>query len=147
MFYLLVKYLIFYATFINHHQAVNRFIGIKNLSKLSSIAQLKRNSCQKIWIRCISNLFPFSVTVAVLDKGLCCQHLQVLLKVEHPQYIWFLITPYIRILDFDWLIASVFSYLGLISFIFTAARGFNFFTLACIKPANSFRIFLLYLYT
>jgi hypothetical protein len=35
-----------------------------------------------------------------------------------------LITPYIRILDFDWLIANVFSYLGLISFIFTAARVF-----------------------
>ena len=35
-----------------------------------------------------------------------------------------IITPYIRILDFDWLIACVFSYLGLISFIFTAARVF-----------------------
>jgi hypothetical protein len=31
-----------------------------------------------------------------------------------------IITPYIRILDFDWLMAGVFSYLGLISFIFTA---------------------------
>ena len=62
-----------------------------------------------------------------------------------------IITPYLRILDFDWLIAGVFSYLGLLSFIFTAAGvfawGFNFFTLACIKPPNSFRIFLLYLYT
>ena len=39
-----------------------------------------------------------------------------------------IITPYIRILDIDWLIAGVFSYLGsylgLISFIFTAARVF-----------------------
>jgi hypothetical protein len=80
--------------------------------------------------------------------------------------IFVLITPYIRILDCDWLIAGVFSYLGLISFIFTAAgvfsRGFNFssplcrgicenvfhfFTLACFKPPNSFGIFLLYLYT
>jgi hypothetical protein len=52
---ILVKYFIFYATFINCHQAVNRFIGLKNLSKLSSIAQLKRNSCQKIWIRCIAH--------------------------------------------------------------------------------------------
>ena len=64
---------------------------------------------------------------------------------------FFIITPYIRILDFDWLIAGVFSYLGLISFIFTAAGvfawGFNFFTLVCIKPPNSFGIFLLYLYT
>jgi hypothetical protein len=31
---------------------------------------------------------------------------------------------FIRILDFDWLIAGVFSYLGLISFIFTAAGVF-----------------------
>ena len=48
-------------------------------------------------------------------------------------------------------IFRVFSYLGLISFIFTAAGvfawGFNFFTLTCIKPPNSFGIFLLYLYT
>ena len=48
-------------------------------------------------------------------------------------------------------IFRVFSYLGVISFIFTAAGvfawGFNFFTLACIKPPNSFGIFLLYLYT
>jgi len=35
-----------------------------------------------------------------------------------------IITSYIRILDFDWLIAGVFSYLGLISFIFTAAGVF-----------------------
>jgi hypothetical protein len=35
-----------------------------------------------------------------------------------------IITPYLRILDFDWLIAGVFSYLGLISFIFTAAGVF-----------------------
>ena len=74
-------------------------------------------------------------------------------------WYFFLITPYIRILDCDWLIAGVFSYLGLISFIFTAAgvfsRGFNlssplcrgicenvfhFFTLACFKPPNSFGI-------
>ena len=55
-----------------------------------------------------------------------------------------------------WLVISryifhVFSYLGLISFIFIAAGvfawGFNLFTLACIKPPNSFGIFLLYLYT
>jgi hypothetical protein len=32
--------------------------------------------------------------------------------------------PCIRILDFDWLIAGVFSYLGLISFISTAAGVF-----------------------
>ena len=42
--------------------------------------------------------------------------------------ILILITPYIRILDFDWLIAGVFfcvfSYLGLISFIFTATGVF-----------------------
>jgi hypothetical protein len=48
-------------------------------------------------------------------------------------------------------IFRLFSYLGLISFIFTTARvfawGFNFFTLACIKPPNSFGIILLYLYT
>ena len=58
------------------------------------------------------------------------------------------ITPCIRILDFYWLIAGVFSYLGLLSFIFAVAGvfawGFNFFTLACIKPPNSFGIFLLY---
>ena len=69
-----------------------------------------------------------------------------------------------------WLVNSrcifrVFSYLGLISFIFTAARVlhenltffslcrsicenvFTFLTLACIKPPNSFGIFLHYLYT
>ena len=55
-----------------------------------------------------------------------------------------------------WLVNSrcifrVFSYLWLISFIFTAAGvfawGFNLFTLACIKPPNAFGIFLLYLYT
>jgi hypothetical protein len=48
-------------------------------------------------------------------------------------------------------IVRVFSYLGLISFIFTAAGvfawGFNIFTLACIKTPSSFGIFLLYLYT
>ena len=32
-----------------------------------------------------------------------------------------IIRPYTRILDFDWLIAGVFSYLGLISFILAAA--------------------------
>ena len=55
-----------------------------------------------------------------------------------------------------WLVNSrcifrVNSYLGLISFIFTAAGvfawGFNCFTLACIKPPNAFGICLLYLYT
>ena len=53
-----------------------------------------------------------------------------------------------------WLVNSpcifcVFSYLGLISFIFTAARviawRFNFFTLACIKPPNSFGIFFTFI--
>ena len=55
-----------------------------------------------------------------------------------------------------WLVNSrcifrVNSYLGFISFIFTAAGvfawGFNCFTLACIKPPNAFGICLLYLYT
>ena len=66
-----------------------------------------------------------------------------------------IITPYIIIMDFDWFnsrcIFRVFSYLGLISFIFTAAGvfawEFTFFTLACIKPPNAFGICLLYLYT
>ena len=55
-----------------------------------------------------------------------------------------------------WLVNSrcifrVFSYSGLISFIFTTTVvfewGFNFFPLACIKPPNAFGICLIYLYT
>ena len=42
--------------------------------------------------------------------------------------IFQLITPDIRILDFDWCLFRIISYLGLISFIFTVfAWGFNFF--------------------
>ena len=86
-----------------------------------------------------------------------------------PKVMFSIITPYLRILDFDWLIFGVFfvyfhiqdyfrSFLLLPGYMredltfFPLCRGiceniFHLFTLAFLKPPNSFGIFLLYLYT
>ena len=102
----------------------------------------------------IETCFCKNLLLLLIISKNCIWSVTLLISCLYPSYLTFNYTLYKN--PGFWLVNSrcifhVFSYLGLISFILTAARvfawGFNFFTLVCIKPPNSFVIFLLYLYT